>query len=113
MFNILEKVYDKSGMTSEERLETRFPSVGAVFGFVANFVLAVAMGVSVAGLAYSFVLLVLSAGDEKSVKKAYQGVLYSTIGIFISLVAFTLRRVLINTAGIDTPDLVNDVPTSF
>jgi hypothetical protein len=67
---------------------------------LANFFILVAAGLSVAALAFGFVLYATSSGDIKNTEKAQRAVLWGAIGIAISLAAFALEYVLTNATGV-------------
>jgi len=77
-----------------------FTSVEQLVYLLANTILYIAFGLSVVGMAYAFIQIGTSAGDQKVMERGRRALLWSGIGFFISIGAWALKTVLINTAGI-------------
>ncbi len=76
-----------------------FTSVGSVVSAVANVFLFIAFGLSFVSLAFSFIQIVTSAGDIKNLEKAKRSLLWSVIGMLISLSAYALVSILYQLIG--------------
>jgi len=75
-------------------------SVANFVAIIANLFVVVAVGVSLISLTLSFIKFVTSTGDPKAVEKAKSGVLWGILGLLISLLAFTIKDILVRSVGI-------------
>lgn len=80
----------------------RFSGVDSFVRLLANTFIIVAVGLSVAALAFGFVQMATSSGDPKNAERAQRAILWGALGIFIALIAYVLKNVLINAAGISS-----------
>ena len=97
MFIYLEKVMN--GANGGNRAGA-FGSVGSFVMVLANVFVVIALGLSFISIALSFIQFVTSAGDPKMVEKAERGILWGGIGFVLSLLAFTLKNLLLRMAGL-------------
>lgn len=78
-------------------------NISSVAGFVtilANLFIIIAAGVSFISLTLSLIQYITSTGDVKAVEKAQRGVLWGLIGLVVSILAFTIKNVIVSSAGI-------------
>lgn len=75
-------------------------SVESFVTLLANVFIVVAFGLSIASIAFSFVQFITSTGDPKMVEKAQRGALWGVIGVILSILAYTLKNILVSSAGI-------------
>ena len=60
----------------------------------ANIAVIIGAGVSLIGLAYSFIIYITSGGDPKTVQRAQRSVTWSVIGLLVSLAAWGIKTIL-------------------
>jgi hypothetical protein len=95
MYNYLNMVMGGTGGAGS--------SISTVAGFVtilANIFIIIAVGVSLISIAIAFIQFITSTGDIKLVEKAQRGVMWGAFGLAVSLLAFTLKNILVASAGI-------------
>jgi hypothetical protein len=97
MFTYLEQIMN--GANGGNRAGA-FTSVGNFVMAIANIFIVVALGLSFISIALSFVQFVTSAGDPKMVERAERGILWGGIGFVLSLIAFSLKNILVKMAGL-------------
>jgi len=78
----------------------RFTGVGSFVSLLANVFIVIAVGLSIVALAFGFIQMATSTGDIKNAERAQRTLLWGAIGIVISLLAYALKTVLFNAAGI-------------
>jgi len=78
----------------------QYTEVQSFVYLVANAFVVIAVGISVAMLAFGFLQIATSSGDPKSVEKAQRALLWGAVGLLVSLLAFVLKTVLLNAAGV-------------
>ncbi len=88
-----------SFMSSDMRV-SHIGTVGNVVVIAANFFVIIALGISTATLAFSFIQFITSTGDKKMVEKAQKSLQWSVIGIFVSLVIFSFKTFLLKFLGV-------------
>lgn len=112
MFNALEDIFTQAtaGGSPTEKV-THISTLTDLLGVGANIVIAIAFSMSLVGLAYGFVLYVMSTGDPKNTQKAFQLVLYSLIGLVVTVLSFALKTAFINTVGVTDANYTNALPT--
>lgn len=71
-------------------LAVMFANVAVIIGF----------GVSLIGLAYSFIIYVTSGGDPKSVQRAQRSATWSILGLLVSLAAWGIKTVLLKLLNV-------------
>ena len=95
MYNYLNAVMNGTGGAGA--------GISSVAGFVtilANLFIIIAAGVSLVSLGLSFIQYITSTGDVKAVEKAQRGVLWALLGLVISILAFTIKNIIVSSAGI-------------
>lgn len=95
-FNIINQVI--SGAVDDKA--PGFASVQDFFYLLANTMLTIAFGLSIVAMALGFVQMATGIGDPKNMERAQRALLWGGIGFVISLIAWVLKAVLINAAGI-------------
>lgn len=95
MYKYLNSVMNGTGGAG-----SNISSVANFVVIIANLFIIIAVGVSLISLALSFIKFITSIGDPKAVEKAQSGVLWGILGLIISLMAFTIKNILVRSAGI-------------
>ena len=78
----------------------QYTEVQSFVGLVASTFVVIATGISIAMLAFGFLQMATSSGDPKNAERAQRAILWGAAGILISLLAYVLKRVLLNAAGV-------------
>lgn len=111
MFNSINdvfKIIDSSYMPGSG--VGTFSSLGAI---AVNLVMGLGFGFGICSIAYSMVMYVLSGGDPDKTKKAWYAFIYGVIGTAVSIGILFFKNVVVKSMGIDTPEIVNNVPGGF
>lgn len=83
-------------------------SIAGIVGFVSNMAMGVAIVFSVIYIILAGIRFMMSEGDPKGIKEARDRLTYAVIGLIVALVAYTIRRIVLNALGGTTP-VVNTV----
>ncbi len=78
----------------------QYTEVQSFVYLVANAFVVIAVGISVAMLAFGFLQMATSSGDPKNAERAQRAILWGAVGILVSLFAYALKLVLLNAAGV-------------
>ena len=78
----------------------QYTEVQSFVGLVANTFVVIAIGISIAMLAFGFLQMATSSGDPKNTERAQRTLLWGAVGMLISLLAYVLKIVLLNAASI-------------
>lgn len=76
-------------------------SVSGAVMMVANFFVVVAFGISFVAIAFGFIQFVMSQGDKEAAEKAQATVTWGAAGMLVALLAYTAKKVLLTTIGLD------------
>ena len=79
---------------------SEFDTVSSIVAKAAYWLMFLAFGLSFVALAFSFIQFIISNGDVKNLEKAKTSLLWAGIGMFVTLLAYTAHRILINTLGV-------------
>ncbi len=89
----------------------KFSSIGDLVGFFLNIILALTFGLSIVGIAYSFVMLILSRGDidpkkgeRAKVVTAQRALTWSVIVFILTFFIISLQKNFFSMLGINLPD---------
>lgn len=77
------------------------PSFSTVVTYGMNVGIIVGTGVALVYLALGLIMIATSQGDKQKIDKAQKWVTYSVIGLVALLMAFIIKRVLFNVAGLE------------
>ena len=83
-----------NGIASGYRDVGNISTAGALVSVLINVLLGVTFALSIVGIAYSFFLFVISAGDKDAVKKAQTSLTWSIGVLVLSFLAITLKNIL-------------------
>ncbi len=84
-----------------DNTDSRWNDIPSILGVTVNIFVIVAFGVSFITFAYSLVQFVTSTGDPKKLEKPKNALTWSLVGMLLSAVVFTLRKVLLGLLGVD------------
>lgn len=73
--------------------------LGGLATMFANVAIIIGMGVSLVGLAYSFVIFTTSGGDPKSVERGKRAATWSVIGLLVSGAAWGIKTIFFGLMG--------------
>lgn len=73
---------------------------GAVM-MLANFFVVAAFGLAFVSIAFGFIQFAVSQGDKDATDKAKTTLTWGAIGMLVALIAYTAKRVLLTTTGLD------------
>lgn len=89
---------------------TSITTVSQLVGIFINIAFGITLTVSVIALVYSGIQYTMSVGDVKAAGVARSTLLYSIIGMLLSLGALTLKTIIMNSIGINTGEITNVTP---
>ena len=107
MLNLLSNVIALSPLDDVSGIE----SMSNVLAMVMNLVVAVGFSVTMITLAYSMVQYVLSGGDPKLTKKAWNTFIWSVIAAVVTLSSFAIKQIFARGIGVADPEILNAVPS--
>ena len=101
MFTELENTINSiTGGPSSDQAVPQIGSILSIAVIISNFFRIVGMGLAVVAMAYSFIMFASSTGDPDKIEKAQQGLLWSGVGIFVTLIAWVIKGILLRKFGI-------------
>jgi O-antigen/teichoic acid export membrane protein len=98
MFDVLNKTVD--GIDPRLKNVGTVDSIYEIVNIIINILLGVTFALSIVGIAYSFFLFVVSAGDKDAVKKAKTSLTWSVIVLILCFVVISLKNILFNLLGV-------------
>ncbi|AHB40625.1 TPA: hypothetical protein DHW62_02445 [candidate division WWE3 bacterium] len=96
-FEWLESAVSSVPIAVETNKGTNLTGLAVMF---ANVAVIIGFGVSLIGLAYSFIIYITSGGDPKSVQRAQRSATWSILGLLVSLAAWGIKTVLLNLLNV-------------
>lgn len=89
----------------------RDANVSTILSVIINTLLGVGFSLSIVGVTVSFIMFILSKGDIKAIDKARNALLWSVVAGAVSIGVIAIKNaVFIQTTGVTTPEIVNNVP---
>ena len=82
--------------------KTDFSDVGSMAIAVANLLIILAFGVSFVMLAYALIQFSTSTGDPKRMEKPQNALVWSVIGMVVSLALFGIKNLILRLLGLDS-----------
>jgi uncharacterized protein YacL len=79
---------------------TQYTEVQSFVNVFANTAVIIAAFLSIVAIAFGFVQIATSSGDPKNAERAQRAILWGAVGLVVSLLAWVLKNVLLNAAGI-------------
>jgi len=96
-------VIEGSGVTRVDTFET----VAGILIFVFNVALGIGISITLINIVYGFFSYVTSTGEPAAVKKAYNSVTWSVIGLSIALGSWAFKSIVIGMLGATLSDTPN------
>ena len=88
------------GVASGDKAVRVFGTVGDVITAVANTFIVIGFGLSIMGIALSFIQFATSAGDKDGLEKAKSNLTWSGIGALVALLAYTIKNIILRVMGV-------------
>jgi cytochrome bd-type quinol oxidase subunit 2 len=98
-FDYLNNIFNSMGSGGIDTAE-KYTGVSSFISVLARFFVICGVGLSIVALAYGFLQIATSSGDPKNAERARRTIMWGAAGLLISLFAYVLVKVLINTTGI-------------
>lgn len=100
-FDIFNKIITDTHINQADE----YVGVSSFINILAKFFVTCGVGLSVVAIAYGSVQMATSSGDIKNAEKAQRAILWGAVGLLVSILAFVLVKVLLNTAGVSGVDV--------
>ena len=85
-------------------------SLSSVYGIILNLMFGVGIAITMIAVIASGIKYITSRGDFKAVAQAKNSLTYALLGLFLVIFSYTLKLLVLNSLGLDNPEIVNDVP---
>jgi hypothetical protein len=82
-----------------------------LISMLANIVIGVGFSLGFIGLTMSLISLTTSHGNPDASRKAMNGIVWSVIAIVVTILAFAIKYIVLNLAGVSDQELLNARPS--
>lgn len=99
MFGLLQGSIN--GIFSEYKPQGSPGTLGGLVAVFVNITIGVTFGISLVGIAYSFVQFVISKGDKDALSKAKTALTWSVVALLLTFFVVLFKNLLLRLLGID------------
>ncbi len=99
MFEVLHQTIQ--GITANYANVGGIDTAGKLVVVVINILMGVTFALSIVGIAYSFFLFVISAGDKDAIKKAKTSLTWSVVVLLLSFFVIVLKNIFFALIGVN------------
>jgi hypothetical protein len=100
MFDVLKKTID--GISTDYSTVGQVSNLSKMVAVIINILLGVTSALSIVGIAFSFFLFVMSAGDKDAVKKAKTSLTWSVVVLLLCFFVMVLKKSLFSLLGVNS-----------